>query len=96
MYKKESFLYYSFDNSELLWGTSAKLSNIALCFLTQVTSTEEWYEWFKDSLIPFVFPRYYSNGNLLNAYKRLFTSDDTQYRLGPMRLRQVRVEKGKM
>ncbi|CAC5393778.1 PKD1L2 [Mytilus coruscus] len=56
----------------------------------QVKTTSDFYAWLDQTLIPFLFPRYHTNGYQLTANERLFVQDQDNVRIGPMRLRQVR------
>ncbi|XP_076075499.1 polycystin-1-like protein 2 [Mytilus galloprovincialis] len=56
----------------------------------QVTTASNLYVWIDDTLIPFLFPRYHSNGDQLNADRRLYVQDNVNFRVGPLRLRQLR------
>ncbi|XP_076075490.1 polycystin-1-like protein 2 isoform X1 [Mytilus galloprovincialis] len=56
----------------------------------QVTTASNLYTWIDDTLIPFLFPRYDNNGDQLKANRRLYVQDQVNFRVGPMRLRQLR------
>ncbi|XP_052068761.1 uncharacterized protein LOC127708011 isoform X2 [Mytilus californianus] len=56
----------------------------------QVTTSSNLYVWIDETLIAFLFPRYHTNGDLLNAERRLYVQDQVNFRVGPMRLRQLR------
>ncbi|CAC5416734.1 PKD1L2 [Mytilus coruscus] len=56
----------------------------------QVTTASSLYVWINETLIPFLFPRYHTNGDRLNAHRRLYVQDQVNFRVGPMRLRHVR------
>ncbi|XP_063447743.1 polycystin-2-like protein 2 [Mytilus trossulus] len=56
----------------------------------QVTSSASLYTWIDETLIPFLFPRYHSNGDQLKVNRRLYIQDQVNFRVGPMRLRQLR------
>lgn len=47
-------------------------------------------------MIPFVFPLTWYNGQALNSFERQNTKDQANYRLGPVRLRQLRVKESKI
>lgn len=59
-------------------------------------STEYFYDWLRNTLIPFVFPLTWYNGQALNSFERQNTKDQANYRLGPVRLRQLRVKESKI
>lgn len=59
-------------------------------------STEYFYDWLRNTLIPFVFPLTWYNGRALNSFERQNTKDQANYRLGPVRLRQLRVKESKI
>ncbi|CAG2234855.1 PKD1L2 [Mytilus edulis] len=56
----------------------------------QVKTTSDLYSWLDQTLIPFLFPQNRDNGYQLNSNERLFVQDEVNFRVGPMRLRQVR------
>ncbi|XP_076076044.1 polycystin-1-like protein 2 [Mytilus galloprovincialis] len=56
----------------------------------QVKTASNLYVWIDETLIPFLFPRYDNNGDQLKANKRLYVHDQVNFRVGPMRLRQLR------
>ncbi|CAC5388020.1 PKD1L2 [Mytilus coruscus] len=56
----------------------------------QVKTASNLYVWIDETLIPFLFPRYHTNGDQVNADKRLYVQDQVNFRVGPMRLRQLR------
>ncbi|CAG2251689.1 PKD1L2 [Mytilus edulis] len=56
----------------------------------QVTTASNLYTWINETLITFLFPRYHSNGVQLKANRRLYVKDQVNFRVGPMRLRQLR------
>ncbi|XP_071131885.1 uncharacterized protein [Mytilus edulis] len=56
----------------------------------QVKTASNLYTWIDETLIPFLFPRYHTNGDQLKADKRLYVQDQVNFRVGPMRLRQLR------
>ncbi|CAG2212910.1 PKD1L2 [Mytilus edulis] len=56
----------------------------------QVTTASNLYTWIDETLIPFLFPQYHSNGDQLQANRRLYVHDQVNFRVGPMRLRQLR------
>ncbi|XP_063447140.1 polycystin-1-like protein 2 [Mytilus trossulus] len=56
----------------------------------QVTTASNIYTWINETLITFLFPRYHSNGVQLKANRRLYVKDQVNFRVGPMRLRQLR------
>ncbi|XP_078316679.1 polycystin-1-like protein 2 [Crassostrea virginica] len=58
----------------------------------KVKSTDHFYDWLLNTCIPFVFPLTMYNGQALNAFERQYTNDQTNYRLGPVRLRQLRAK----
>ena len=49
------------------------------------------YVHIRDYQIPFIFPKYFYNGELIYSYGRRFLLDESHYRLGPLRIRQKRV-----
>ncbi|CAC5383753.1 PKD1L2 [Mytilus coruscus] len=56
----------------------------------QVKTASNLYVWINETLIPFLFPRYHTIGDQLSADKRLYVQDQVNFRVGPMRLRQLR------
>ena len=63
-------------------------------FSIKVISTDSLYRYFDETLVPFIFPRYSVTGDLLNAYERLHVEDQINFRVGSLRLRQLRVKEG--
>ena len=58
-------------------------------------SASDLYVWLDHTLIPFMFPMLSANGEKLKAYQRLYIDDEVNFRVGPLRLRQLRVKEGK-
>ena len=50
--------------------------------------------WIKDSLLPVYFPTSSYNGGSISIRDKFFTADMTNVRLGLIRMRQLRVQKG--
>jgi hypothetical protein len=42
-----------------------------------------------------MFPMVSANGEKLKAYQRLYIDDEVNFRVGPLRLRQLRTKEGK-
>jgi len=62
--------------------------------LLQVQSAADFYTWLNYTLIPFVFPKQSVDGTNLPAYYRQYLQDQVNFRVGPLRLRQVRTTEG--
>ncbi|XP_025098102.1 LOW QUALITY PROTEIN: polycystic kidney disease protein 1-like 2 [Pomacea canaliculata] len=56
-----------------------------------ITKREEVMRWMKETMLPVLFPRRDSLGNSLQLRERVFTSDPTSFRVGPVRVRQLRM-----
>ena len=55
---------------------------------------EQFYDWLEHTLLPYAFPENAYNGDQLTPYERGFLADLTNYRIGPVRLRQLRTNQG--
>ncbi|XP_071131781.1 polycystin-1-like protein 2 [Mytilus edulis] len=55
-----------------------------------IKSTADFHSWLSDTLVPFVFPKQSYYAHKLTAYYRQYLQDQVNFRLGPIRLRQVR------
>ena len=62
--------------------------------LVQVNSTFGLFYWLEHTVFPRFFPETYYNGNPLPVLDKLYFGDLENYRIGPGRLRQVRMKKG--
>ncbi|PVD28968.1 hypothetical protein C0Q70_11565 [Pomacea canaliculata] len=56
-----------------------------------ITKREEVMRWMNETMLPVLFPRRDSLGNSLQLRERVFTSDPTSFRVGPVRVRQLRM-----
>lgn len=59
-------------------------------------SASDLYVWLDQTLIPFMFPMLSANGEKLKAHQRLYIDDEVNFRVGPLRLRQLRAKEGKL
>ncbi|XP_013384714.1 uncharacterized protein LOC106154780 [Lingula anatina] len=57
-------------------------------------SFDDIWTWLDETIVPGVFPTTLYNGDTLDTYETQFIRDLAGLRLGPLRLRQVRVRKG--
>ncbi|KAK3089964.1 hypothetical protein FSP39_008050, partial [Pinctada imbricata] len=58
----------------------------------KVASVEQYYEWLYNTLLPFAFAEYWYNSDKMNTNERGFMDDLVNYRVGPIRLRQLRAK----
>ncbi|XP_025098097.1 polycystic kidney disease 2-like 2 protein [Pomacea canaliculata] len=56
-----------------------------------ITKREEVMRWMNETMLPVLFPRRDSLGNSLQLRERVFTSDPSSFRVGPVRVRQLRM-----
>ena len=63
-------------------------------FLFKVSSSEAFFNWTKDTLIPLYYPTSEYNGDGISVVDKFFVGDMANLRLGLVRLRQVKVKKG--
>lgn len=59
-----------------------------------MSSTATFYDWLNDTVIPFVFPRVSYINIPLAANQRLYVNDQNNFRVGTLRVRQVRALEG--
>lgn len=65
-----------------------------LLTLSQITNTNEFYRWMRDAFIPMYYPlTNYADQELTSVDKQWF-GDMANIRVGPGRIRQVRMNKG--
>jgi len=60
-----------------------------------VSSAATFYDWLNGTVIPFVFPRVSYINVPLAANQRLYVKDQDNFRVGPLRVRQVRALEGR-
>ena len=65
-----------------------------LLLFFQIKSINSFFEWLNKSAILRLFPEYDEQGEQLHWRERQFIYGGASYRLGPPRLRQLRVKKG--
>ncbi|PVD28963.1 hypothetical protein C0Q70_11559 [Pomacea canaliculata] len=57
----------------------------------KITKREEVMRWMNETMLPVLFPLRDSLGNSLQLRERVFTSDPSSFRVGPVRVRQLRM-----
>ena len=65
-----------------------------ICVVLQIKSINGFFDWFNNSAIMRLFPEEDVNGDRLHWRERQFITGGASFRLGPPRLRQLRVKKG--
>ena len=63
--------------------------------MLQIRSINDYYEWLNNTAIQRLFPENDINGDRLHWRQRQFITGEASFRLGPPRLRQLRVKKGR-
>ena len=63
--------------------------------LFQVSDGHKFWSWLETTYIPSVFYMEKYNGDLTTMRERNYTNDMVSFRVGPLRLRQVRVQPGR-
>ncbi|XP_055955095.1 polycystic kidney disease protein 1-like 2 [Patella vulgata] len=58
----------------------------------QIKSHDDFFEWVDKTMIPAMFPTGDFRGNALDWRRKLFFDDHVNFRVGPARLRQVRIK----
>lgn len=60
--------------------------------LFQINVTSDIWDWMFDKYLPNMNPRKRYNGEIHTPEERKFMSDAISYRMGPIRLRQIRTK----
>ena len=69
------------------------MSNTEYLFL-QVSDGHKFWRWLSETALPSVYYMQKYNGDLTTMRERNYTDDMASFRVGPLRLRQVRVKPG--
>ncbi|XP_033731377.1 polycystic kidney disease protein 1-like 2 [Pecten maximus] len=88
-----SYQFRAHIENHLLKSPLAKPTLDTLRF-NNVVKTEDFYTWMEDTFLPFVFPTLSYSGTKLTLSEKSYLRDNQNYRVGPIRLRQVRVKAG--
>ena len=63
--------------------------------MRRLTKFEDLWQWTQSDFLPGLFPTRHFNGRPLSAYDHQFLGTLVSYRLGPPRIRQLRLKEGK-
>ncbi|OWF51801.1 Polycystic kidney disease protein 1-like 2 [Mizuhopecten yessoensis] len=89
-----SYQFRSHLENHLLKSPKSNSSSDTLRF-SNIVKTEDFYTWMEDTLLPFVFPTLSYSGTKLTLSEKSNLRDNQNYRIGPLRLRQLRVNAGR-